>query len=308
MRPLLFYLIAMAGAHLVDYSRRKKRKHIELTKVSHLPAISENDIVIKGSSLKLVEEDLELILEKRFHYFQQLHSPLKPIFIKKLSSFMAGKVFIIKDNNGFREMPVLVSAAAIQLCFGLKDHTLPFYKYIRIYPSEYIGNHNLKILAGNVQGNVITVAWNHLLDGLANAKDGKNLGLHEMSHALYFQKLVIEENYAASFSRKYKKLVEECSKAHVDESMGIRDVYSNYALTNLQEFWAESVELFFERPSHLQEHYPEIFMAMKLLLNQNPLHPGNPVLRSGIPVEVRFNKIAGYIKKGLASLTRLHES
>jgi MtfA peptidase len=301
MRPLIFYLVAMAGAHLVQYRRSRRKKHVELTHASPLPAVDEKDLVIKGSSLALSDEEMNRMLLRRFHYYQELDLTNRERFMQRLGSFIRQKIFIIKDEKGYREMPVLVSASAIQLCFGLKDHTLPFYRYIRIYPSEYISDTGFKILAGNVHGNTITVAWNHVLDGYADSTDGSNLGLHEMSHALYIQKLVIEENYAISFSRKYKKLVAECSKAHADEATGIKDVYSNYALSNLQEFWAESVELFFERPSHLHDHYPEIFIAMKLLLNQNPLHPRHPIIQSGIPVEQRFDKIAGYIKKALAS-------
>jgi hypothetical protein len=47
-------------------------------------------------------------------------------------------MFIIKASEGVREMPVLVSASAVQLTFGLPDFTLSFYRYIRIYPAEFV--------------------------------------------------------------------------------------------------------------------------------------------------------------------------
>ncbi|HTN05796.1 zinc-dependent peptidase [Agriterribacter sp.] len=50
------------------------------------------------------------------------------------------------------------------------------------------------------------------------------------------------------------------------------DFYSAYALTNFQEFWAESVELFFERPAQLQIVYPDLYKIMVVVLNQDPLH------------------------------------
>ena len=174
-------------------------------------------------------------------------------------------------------MPVLVSATAIQLTFGLKNYLLPFYKYVRIYPEEYFGD-TLKILAGNVQDNTITVAWNHLLKGLENEWDGANVGLHEMSHALYFQKMVIEQEFKHKFSKRYNQLLSECRSAYEDEVKGRVDLYSEYANTNLQEFWAESVELFFEKPAAMQQCYPSVFDAMKKVLNQNPLNSESPVM------------------------------
>ena len=64
---------------------------------------------------------------------------------------MQKKIFIIKDDKGLREMPVLISASAVALTFGLKDFRLPFYKYIRIYPEEYVAEAILPGL-GNLHG------------------------------------------------------------------------------------------------------------------------------------------------------------
>lgn len=176
-------------------------------------------------------------------------------------------------------MPVLVSATAVQLTFGLRDYQLPFYKYIRIYPAEYFGE-TLKVLAGNVQDNTITIAWNHLLKGLENTSDGANVGLHEMSHALYFQKTIIEQNSARRFIEKYNGLLSECRSAFEDEVKGHVNLYTDYATSSLQEFWAESVELFFEKPVELQATFPLVYAAMMRVLNQNPLNKESPVINS----------------------------
>ena len=218
------------------------------------------------------------ILSKRNGYYQDIDDKLKKKFLNRLVKFISKKTFIIKDDEAFKEMPVLVSASAIQLTFGLKQYLLPFYKYIRIFPEEYFGDNSFKILAGNVQGNTISIAWNHFLKGYENEKDGSNVGMHEMGHALYFQKLVIEENYAKRFTTQYNHLMTECSEAHAHEVAERKNLYSSYANQNLDEFWAESVELFFEKPAELQDMYPEIFKAMSLLLNQNTLNSVTPIL------------------------------
>lgn len=191
---------------------------------------------------------------------------------------MDDKYFIIMDEKGFREMPVLASAAAIQLGFGLNDYLLSFYRYIRIFPKEYWSDHSFDLLAGNVQNNIITVAWNQLLHGFDNGTDGSNVGLHEMSHALYVQKMVIDKGFAPGFSKHYDCVMEECNEAAQLEKEGRKDLYTSYADKNLQEFWAETVELFFEKPHELHGHYPDVYEAMKLALNQDPRICENPVI------------------------------
>jgi Mlc titration factor MtfA (ptsG expression regulator) len=48
------------------------------------------------------------------------------------------------------------------------------------------------------------------------------------------------------------------------------DFYSAYALKNFQEFWAESIEIFFEKPMQMKTIYPDLYKAISALLNQDP--------------------------------------
>ena len=266
---VIFYASAFLFYLAVDRVAAKRRKHLEFTRACSPPQIDLSDIVVHGKDLRLGKEDLHTILTKRYAFYRFLSADVQQLFLHRLATFLQKKIFIIKDDEGFREMPVLVSAAAVHLTLGLRYYLLPFYQYIRIYPEEFFGDNSFKVLAGNVQQNTITVAWNHLLKGNENSTDGANVGLHEMSHALYFQKIVVEENHARTFSKKYNCLLSECREAFDDEMKGRIDLYSNYATTNLQEFWAESVELFFEKPTSLQAQYPRVFEGMKILLNQD---------------------------------------
>jgi Mlc titration factor MtfA (ptsG expression regulator) len=277
---IAFYASAIVAFMLVDRLTSRRAKHLSLTRVCPPPQISQADIVIHGKDLGITDEELERILLKRFPYYSPLALSLKALFLLRLKKFLSKKTFIIKDDEGFREMPVLTSAAAIQLTFGLKQYLLPFYPFIRIYPQEYFSEQSFKVLAGNVQGNIITVAWNHLLQGITNPADGANVGLHEMSHALYIQKLVVEEGFTRRFTREYNHLLSECRTAFDDETMGRVDLYTEYATTNMDEFWAGSVELFFEKPSALNHNYPLIYKRMMTLLNQDPLKPHHPLLKN----------------------------
>jgi Mlc titration factor MtfA (ptsG expression regulator) len=280
MRDTFLFISFMAAFFLLRYWYGRKQKQLAYTNACPGPEINETDIVFRGGDAGITESQVVHILSKRHNYYRSLDEEQQKRFLRRLQNFMESKVFIIKDDEAVREMPVLVSAAAIQLTFGLKDYLLPFYKYIRIYPEEYLSDHSFAILAGNVQNNIITVAWNQILNGLSNNADGSNVGLHEMSHALYIQKMVMEKEYSRRFSSDYSELEERCALASRYEQNGEKNLYSQYADTNLQEFWAETIELFFEKPDELNTCYPEIFKAAALLLNQDPRQQANPVVDS----------------------------
>ena len=286
----ILFLCFLALIFAIRYWYNRSRKHRGYTNLCPEPVIDQTDIVFEGSSLTITDEQLHFILYKRHNYYRTLHESQQKRFLKRLRRFLNKKTFIIKDNKGYKEMPVLVSAAAIQLTFGLNDYLFPFYKYIRIYPQEFIGQHTNLILAGNVQNNIITVAWNQLLHGL-NKSDGCNVVLHEMSHALYIQKMVIESEYAKTFSSHYLNLENSCALAYKIETTGIRNLYSDYAETSLQEFWAETVEIFFEKPDELFKNHPEVFLAMKVLLNQDPRRQSDPVIKTNLSFNEKFENL-----------------
>lgn len=291
MKSIIIWIAATAALQLLGQRQVRKGKHWHYTNSCPPPEILPNEIVIDGKELNIPVEEIHRILNKRFIYYAQLQPSLQEVFLKRLQKFISKKIFIIEDDEGFREMPVLVSAAAIQLTIGLKNYLLSFYRYICIFPEEFFREGSFNILVGNVQDNIITVAWNHFLKGFGDPTNGSNVGLHEMSHALYIQKLVIDEGYAKEFSECYERLVDDCEKAAQMEKAGLKDLYSPYADTDLQEFWAESVELFFEKPAELLRHYPEVYESMKLLLNQEPIDKSNPLLESNLSLHEKADQI-----------------
>lgn len=48
--------------------------------------------------------------------------------------------------------------------------------------------------------------------------------------------------------------------------------FRNYAKTNMAEFWAVSIECFFEDPANFKKFYPELYRATARVLKQDMLH------------------------------------
>ena len=228
-------------------------------------------LVYYGDELNFSELELRAILIKRFPYFGSLSQIQKTRFLQRLQHFIANKTFKVHDDKGYKEMPVLISAAAIQLTFGLEKYLLPNFKFIHVYPQEFMRVSNtICFLEGNVSGHAINLSWKHFLEGYANPNDGQNVGLHELAHALYYQTFIVEENVDANFRNTFDGFNSYGNKVFEQESLPGNDLYSDYALRNFQEFWAESAEIFFEKPAAMKARYPVLYDTIKTLLNQDP--------------------------------------
>jgi len=223
-----------------------------------------------GDQLVFTTAEYHDILSKHSPYFRTITESDKEKFIGRARKFISQKIFYIHSSNSFKEMPVLVTASAIQLSFGLDKYLYPHFKYIHIYPEEFLRTHpELCFLQGNVSGNSIRLSWKHFLKGLQNNTDGQDVGLHEMAHALYYQTFVTETHVDKDFRNFFDDFNDDGNKVYLAEQAMEAGLYSKYAMQNFQEFWAESVEIFFEKPILLREKYPDLFEAMKNILNQD---------------------------------------
>ena len=229
-------------------------------------------LTYNGAELDLPEETITAVLQKHFPYFTALGPGEQRRFIFRHKKFMRDKVFKIHDAQGFREMPVLISAAAIQLSFGLTGYMLPNYSFINIFPREFIRTEPaICFLEGNVSGNNIKISWKHFLEGYRLPDNGENVGLHEMAHAYYCQNFVCRSDEDDCFVNNFPAFTTAGTKAFETEETSASPFYSSYALKNFQEFWAETAERFFERSAEMRNDYPELYASVSKLLNQDPL-------------------------------------
>ncbi|WP_336516745.1 zinc-dependent peptidase [Pollutibacter soli] len=228
-------------------------------------------LVYYGENLDFSDEVIRKVLIKYFPYFNRLLPPDQDKFLSRLRKFIKTKIFIIHDVKGYREMPILISASSIQLTFGLDKFLMPHFNIIQIYPQEFIALEPMRILIGNVSGNTINIAWKQFLEGYKNRFDSSNVGLHEMAHALYYQNFETEEYIDRNFKNCFQVFTALGDRIYSKEKERSIGLYSDYAMKNFQEFWAESIELFFENPQRLNSHYPELYNILCDLLCQDPL-------------------------------------
>lgn len=280
MELLLITLLISGLLWLIFNQSRPLRKKIEDDSSGELEMNKESGnltspLVYQGENLDFSEEVLRRVLLKHFPFYSRLIPPDQDKFLNRLRKFIKSKIFVIHDVKGYREMPILISAAAVQLSFGLNKFLMPHFTIIQIYPQEFIALEPMRVLIGNVSGNTINIAWKQFLEGYKNRFDNSNVGLHEMAHALYYQNFEAEEHIDKIFQGSFHHFTALGDKVFEREKLLTIGLYSTYAMKNFQEFWAESIEIFFEAPDRLNKHYPDLYAMLCDLLCQDPLNYPN---------------------------------
>jgi MtfA peptidase len=227
----------------------------------------------KDDSLQEIQFDQWL---SRYNpYYNALSAEHKKRFLHRVQQFMLTKEFRFHSMVGEDYIPVLVSAAAVQLTFGLRNYRMDYFDVIHIMRKEYVLNINQETYYGHVSKNGIHVSWKKFMEGYDDYNDCINLGLHEMAHALQYDAyLGLEDHHDRYFKERLNEYAAEGRPVFRAMRQGLSYVMDEYALENFDEFWAVSVEMFFENPVTFREKLPNLYQEMCELLNQDPAEPG----------------------------------
>lgn len=213
-------------------------------------------------------------MERDFMYYKKLTPEQKRQFEKRVNRFMQMKDFIprnIKEVSD--EMKVMISASAVQLTFGLHEIYLTQFDRILIYPEPYYSTINHRYHKGefNPGWQAIVLSWKDFLEGYSQKGDAKNLGLHEMAHALQLEDQIFN-GYHSYLNEKLLDTYHAISKETIERIRNGEDqFFRKYAGHNAEEFFAVSIESFFERPQDFLKHHPKLYHTIAGLLQQDPL-------------------------------------
>jgi MtfA peptidase len=214
------------------------------------------------------------ILQKYFAYYQKLSPENKLKFERKVAGFIYGKQFIPRQVDEVTiEAKVLIAAAAVQLTFGLPDVYLRFFRRILVYPNDYYSSITKRYHKGEVNPRfgMIVLSWQSFIDGYIEPNDSKNLGLHEMAHALRFEVLIRSEEIPPFDADLLNEFDDYSHKVCNDPQFASQTFFRPYACTNEHEFFSVAVENFFERSEQFKNQMPDLYQIMVKLLNQDPL-------------------------------------
>ena len=167
-------------------------------------------------------------------------------------------------------MPVLISAVSAQLTLGLDRFSLNYFRDIFVLQHDYhYGYYSLPFM-GHVDSTGIYLSWDNFLKGIHRADENSNVGLHEMAHALAYVNFVVKSEEDKHFKNEFKNFSQVARPIFQDMQRGKKNFLGDYASTNYHEFWAVSVEMFFENPFRFKYELPDLYTAMVKLLKQDP--------------------------------------
>ena len=167
-------------------------------------------------------------------------------FWERTINFQSIKNFTYIGMQEINEVSILISAAAVQITYGLEKYELPFFKNIYVTPDAYQKTGETEIFVGHVSPEGIYIAWKYFLQGYSDKTDNVNVAIHEMAHALEHEGFMDEAGIDKEFKTDFAKFSAISGPASASAIVERRSYLRSYAFTNMQEFWAVSVEAFFE--------------------------------------------------------------
>ena len=220
---------------------------------------------------KELEAHAELI-GKHFEYFKELSTSHQQRFLRRVHSFKYRKKFHYIGLQPAPEIPVLISAAAVQITFGLRKYKMSFFDNIYIMADEYVYGLSQQPWIGHVNRKGIFISWKHFLYGYSVNSDRHNVGLHEMAHALVYANFLGGLSAEQHFVDHFEKYQTKTNNLMKEDKWKLCKLFTEQAIDNFHECWAECIELFFENPVELSEAYPELYNSIKVTLNQDPIN------------------------------------
>lgn len=216
-------------------------------------------------------EDFDGLLCRYNPYYRSLNRAGRDRFLRRVLLFMEVKKFEYIDVEPDESMPLLISAAAVQLTFGLEHYRLDYFRVIHILGDKYrYGLYNMPF-EGHVSEDGIYLSWNHFIREFTDYSDGQNVGLHEMAHALTYVNFTVQDGRDNTFHDHFTEFSAVARPIFERMQAGEITLLDPYAATNYQEFWAVCIETFFERPTTFKRQLPELYFSLCSLLNQDPL-------------------------------------
>jgi MtfA peptidase len=171
-------------------------------------------------------------------------------------------------------MKLLIGATAVMVSFGFENVHLRHFSKILIYPDDYFSTINKQYHQGEVNPRlgIIVLSWQNFLNGFTGKHDGVNLGIHEMAHALNLENRIHYNRESNFFNpQKWKRFIVEAKKELENMKNGESDFFRASAAINSHEFFAVTLEAFFEKPIEFRSYNGGLYKSLVFLLQQDPI-------------------------------------
>ncbi|WP_298791374.1 zinc-dependent peptidase [uncultured Allomuricauda sp.] len=203
--------------------------------------------------------------------YQQFNPEQKKTFLKRFIWFKSKKKFVFYNGiTNEKQIKAYVSASAALLSMGMRDFRFersisriiiyPDNYYSRIGKNHHIGEYNprLKILVFSAED---------LENGFKIPNDNRNLGIHEVAHALMFETRKKSSWEARRFRVGLTRIKNIYNQEGFQRELATSTYFRAYGKTNFYEFFAVIMENFIESPAEFSKKHPDLYDTMRRMLN-----------------------------------------
>lgn len=232
-------------------------------------------------------EEWVVILERNIQVYRHLPMELRLQLRKLIKQFLHQKHFSGAGGLDVTdEIRLTIAAEACMLILNRKSGVYPGLRWIIVYPTVFIVDHEAmdeagvvdsapKDLLGESWGNgKVILAWDSVLHGARNFVDGQNVVLHEFAHQLDDETGATDGAPVLAGASSYRSWAEVFSEEfeglHDRIRRGKRSLIDEYGATNPAEFFAVATETFFEKPRQMARHHRELFEVMSEYYRVDP--------------------------------------
>jgi Mlc titration factor MtfA (ptsG expression regulator) len=229
------------------------------------------------------------LIQRHVVFFHKLNGSDRLELLGHIQVFLADKRF--EGCGGFEitdEVRVTIAAQACLLLLHRQTDYFPHLLTILVYPLTYMVQEDHRIgehvweegtvgrlgETGRRMGSLV-LSWGAVKHGAADPSDGKNVVLHEFAHQLDY------ENHAADgvpglATREQQSawsdvMNSEFASLRAADESGIPTLLDTYGATDPVEFFAVSVEAFFEQPRSLRARHPRLYAELQNYFQQDPV-------------------------------------
>src|SRR6516225_3994184 len=229
------------------------------------------------------------LIQRHVVFFDRLSAADRAELLGHIQVFLAEKRF--EGCGGFEvtdEVRVTIAAQACLLLLHRRTDYFPQLLTILVYPLSYmveekrqVGEHlweegSVSRLGetGRRMGSLV-LSWGAVKHGAADPSDGKNVVLHEFAHQLDFENDAVDG--VPGLTTREQQIAwadvmrSEFASLRAAEESGVPTLLNTYGASDPAEFFAVSVEAFFEQPLALRTNHPKLYAELRTYFQQDPV-------------------------------------
>ena len=224
----------------------------------------KGNFVLKITEEQLIYQFSNDIL-KVFPEFVSLPHKFKLNFAKRILNFLKQYEFVEKENVQLTNAhKISIAASYIKLTLGFTNYLVNTFHSILVYPTAQYFPHLNETHTGhfNPKMKVIMLALDEYERDIYFNADGKDVALHEFTHALCFEMLQTNAKHpnAENFQKFFQRIQQWFSVPENRFSVEQSNFLRTYAYTDRLELISVLIELFFEKANIFKQTFPDLYL------------------------------------------------